>query len=411
MNGQAAPVPQAERILSLDAIRGVAVLGILVMNIQSFALPSSAYLNPTALGPLAGAGWWVWLLSHLFADRKFISIFSMLFGAGVLLFTERAEARGAAPGPLHYRRMAWLLVFGLAHAYLLWYGDILVTYALCGMLAFLFRKRPARALFITGLVALAFGSAIYLFFGWSMRFWPPASVANLLETWRPAPDRLAWETELYRGGWLGQMAHRAPLAFFLQVPFLLMYELWRAGGLMLVGMALYKWGVLAGERPPGFYRRLLAGGLVAGLGLAAYGVYRNVAAGWDVRYSFFLGPQWNYWAGVLIALAYIAAVVLACRAWPASGLVRRLAAVGRMAFTNYLVHTLICTTLFYGHGLGLYGRVDRLGQIAIVMAIWLLQLWYSPVWLARFRFGPFEWLWRSLTYGQRLPIRLAAPQR
>jgi uncharacterized protein len=407
MNGQAAPVPQAERILSLDAIRGAAVLGILVMNIQSFALPSSAYLNPTALGPLAGAGWWVWLLSHLFADRKFISIFSMLFGAGVLLFTEHAEAKGAAAGPLHYRRMGWLLLIGLAHAYLLWYGDILVTYALCGMLAYLFRKRSARALLVTGLAALAFGSALYLFFGWSMRFWPPASIAGLLESWQPSATQLAAETAQYRGPWLGQMAHRAPLAFFLQVPFLLMYELWRAGGLMLVGMALYKWGVLSGERPAGLYRGLIAVGLPVGLGLAAYGVYRNLAAGWDVRYSFFIGPQWNYWAGILIALAYVSTVALACRARPAAGLVRRLAAVGRMAFTNYLVHTLICTTLFYGHGFGLYHRVDRGGQVAVVLAIWLLQLWYSPLWLARFRFGPLEWLWRSLTYGQRLPMRRA----
>jgi len=405
----AAPTVTADRIVALDALRGFAVLGILVMNIQTFAMPMAAYVNPTSLGPLEGANWWVWLTSHLLADRKFISIFSMLFGAGILLFTEHATARGGAPVGLHYRRMAWLLVFGMAHGYLLWYGDILATYAVCGMLAFLFRRKPARVLLTVGLVAMAIGSGLYLFFGWSMRFWPPEAVQGLLASiWQPPPEAIAHEVAIYRGGWLAQMAHRAPQTFFLQVQFLLMYELWRAGGLMLVGMALYRWGILTGARSASFYRRLAAAGLLAGLPLAAYGVWRNIEAGWNIRYSFFFGPQWNYWAGLLVALGYCGVIMLACRSRALASVTARLAAVGRMAFTNYVAQTLVGTTLFYGHGFGLYGSVSRMEQLLVVLAVWVAQLVASPIWLRHFHFGPLEWLWRALTYGSRPPFRRVA---
>ncbi len=136
------PVQGSERIQSLDVMRGVAVLGILVMNIQSFAMIGAAYMNPTAYGDLEGVNGWVWYLGHLFADMKFMTIFSMLFGAGVIVMTSRREAAGQSSAGVHYRRMVWLLVFGLAHAYLLWYGDILYTYALCGFVLYLFRKAP-----------------------------------------------------------------------------------------------------------------------------------------------------------------------------------------------------------------------------------------------------------------------------
>lgn len=406
---RAVPTVTPDRILALDALRGFAVLGILIMNVQSFAMPMPAYLNPTAFGSLDGADWWIWVASNVFADRKFISIFSMLFGAGLLLFAEHASARGGAPVRLHYRRMAWLFVFGMVHSYLLWYGDILVSYAVCGMLVFLFRRRSPRTLLITGLLVMSVGSGLYLFFGWSMRFWPPEALRDLLtQTWQPSPETIAQEVAIYRGGWLAQMEHRVPQTFFMQVQFLPMYELWRAGGLMLVGMALYRWGVLTGQRSAAFYRGLAATGLLVGLPLASYGVWRNVAAGWDIHYSFFFGPQWNYWAGLLVALGYCGVAMLACRSRTLASATSRLAAVGRMAFTNYLLQTVICTTLFYGHGFGLYGRVPRTGQALIVLAIWLALLIASPIWLRHFHFGPLEWLWRALTYGTPPPFRRTA---
>jgi uncharacterized protein len=359
-----------------------------------------------ALGRLTGADWWTWVAGHVIADRKFISIFSMLFGAGMLIFTGRAEARGDSARRRHYRRMFWLLVFGLAHAYLLWYGDILYTYALCGMILYPLRRLPPRRLLFLGLGAVALCSAFYVLSNWSIRFWPPGTLdAMEREHWLPGPEAIARETGIYRGSWLAQMEARASAAFFLQTGYFLMYSLWRVGGLMLIGMALYKWGVLSAERSAAFYRRALVAGLLIGIPITAYGVLRDTRTGWNIRYSFFLGRQFNEWGSIPIVLAYVAAIMLACRSRAVPWLTGRLAAVGRMAFTNYIAHTLICTTLFYGHGLGLFGRVSRSQQIGFVLVIWAVQLAWSPWWLARFRHGPLEWLWRSLTYGRREPFR------
>jgi uncharacterized protein len=402
----AAPVSDSERIVVLDVIRGFAILGVLVMTIQSCAMPFSAYRNPTPYGNLQGVNWWIWLVSHVLADHKFITLFSMLFGAGVVLFSTRAEARLGTSRSLHYRRMIWLLLIGLAHAHLLWYGDILFTYAVCGMLIYPLRKQPPRRLLIIGLVAFTFGSALYAFFGWSMRFWPPEQIAVLQrEVWQPSPQEIAWELEAYRAGWLEQMEHRVEEAAFIEGKFLLMYELWRSGGVMLIGMALYKWGVLTGKRSSAFYWRCVAVGFLVGLPMILYGVYRNLQVNWDIRYSFFQGTQWNNWASILVSLAYVGALTLAYRRGVFSWLIKRLAAVGRMAFTNYLLQTLLCTTIFYGHGLGLFGSVSRVGQMAFVLGIWAFQLVTSPIWLCHFRMGPFEWLWRSLTYGAWQPLR------
>jgi uncharacterized protein len=399
-------VAETERNPALDVLRGFAVLGILVMNVQSFAMPLAAYLNPHAAGPLEGREWWVWLGGHALADRKFINIFSMLFGAGVLLFSGRAEARGQRARALHYRRMLWLLLFGALHAYLLWYGDILFSYAVCGMLIYPLRKRRPRTLLIVGLLVMALGSAFYIFVGWSMKYWPPEEVVKLeQENWRPPAEALAREAAFYRGAWLEQMQERVPTAFFLQTQYLLMYELWRAGGLMLIGMALFQWGVLRGERSDGFYWRCIAAGALLGVPGTLYGVWRDAQAGWDVHYSFFIGPQFNYWSSVLTSLAYVGIFALLVRKSAATWLTARLAAAGQMAFSNYILQTLLCTTIFYGHGLGRFGQMSRTAQLGIVLAIWTLQLVVSPWWLRRFRFGPLEWLWRSLTYGARQPFR------
>src|SRR5262249_19871775 len=151
-------VAETERIASIDVLRGFALLGILVMNIQSFAMVGAVYDNPTAYGNLNGANFVVWLLSHLLAEQKFISIFSMLFGAGIVLMWRRAESSGAGPARLHYRLMGWLIVFGLLHAYLLWYGDILYTYGICGLFVYLFRRKSPRTLVSYSLVLAMIGS-------------------------------------------------------------------------------------------------------------------------------------------------------------------------------------------------------------------------------------------------------------
>jgi uncharacterized protein len=398
-------VTGAERIVSIDVLRGVALLGILVMNVQSFAMIEAAYMNPTAYGDLAGADFVVWLLSHVFADQKFMTIFSMLFGAGILLMAERAEDRGRRSAPAHYRRMGWLILFGLLHAYLLWYGDILYFYGMCGFVVYLFRRLRPTWLIVLGLLAVAVPSLLFTFFGWTMQFWADEQLVEMARDWAPPPDAIEKQLEIYRGGWLDQMELRAPSAGTFQTFIFLIWGAWRAGGLMLVGMALYKLGVFGARLSRLAYLILVGAGVVAGIPLVLLGVYRNFAAGWSVEYSQFYGSQFNYWASLLVSAGWVGAVMLVCKRGALPWLTDRLAAVGQTAFSNYILHSVVCTTVFYGHGLGLFGRVDRVAQAGIVLGIWVLQLIVSPLWLRRFRFGPLEWLWRSLTYWRLQPLR------
>jgi len=322
--------------------------------------------------------------------------------------TERAEAKGQSPRRLHYRRMLWLILFGLLHGYLLWYGDILYTYGMCGLLVYLFRKCEPNRLIVFGILAIAAASAITLIFGWTIQFWPAENVAEMQQMWRPDAARIAAEMNAYRGGWLDQMQHRVPFFFETQAIFFLLF-FWRPAGAMLLGMALYKLGALSAQRSTRFYAALIAAAVLVGLPLIVYGVRLNEAAGWSLEWSFFHGSQLNYWGSVLVSLGYVGLVMLVCKSGALGWLRASLAAVGQMAFTNYLLQTIICTTIFYGHGLGYFGYIERTGQIRIVFAVWAFQLIVSPIWLRHFRFGPFEWLWRSLTYGSPQPFRRAVP--
>ena len=402
----AGPVAETGRIDAIDVLRGFALLGILVMNVQSFAMPQAAYFNPTAYGDLEGANLHVWLAGRMFADQKFMTIFSMLFGAGIVLMAERAEARGGA-GRVHCRRMGWLLVIGLLHAHLLWFGDILFTYAVCGMAVYPLRRLSPGRLIALGTALLAVTSALTVAAGLSLPYWPEDALAALTdEGWRPAPAAIEAELAVYRGGWLAQLPARSSAALGFQTFILAFWGFWRAGGLMLIGMALFKRGVFSAGRSPRFYAGLIAAAVLAGLPLQAYGLALDFARGWQV-WSFFIGLQFNYWPSIAVSLGYVGAVMLACRTPSLRGLTRPFAAIGQTALTNYLLQTVLCTTIFYGHGLGLFGSVDRAGQMGVAAGVWALQLAASPLWLRRFRFGPVEWAWRSLTYGERQPLRRA----
>lgn len=395
----------SKRIVSLDILRGVAVLGILIMNIQSFSMPSAAYINPTAYGDLTGLNKWIWIFSHILASQKFMSIFSMLFGAGVLIFTKNAIAKGKNCATLHYRRMLWLLVFGLLHGYLLWYGDILFTYSLCGMLLFAFRRLPPRKLIWIGfgfyLVPVVFDS----FFAFSMPYWPEEALQNTMQSWRPDEPTLHHYLAAYRGGWLEQMDVRIPANLFMQTGLFFMQTFWRVMSMMLLGMALFKWKVLSAELSGSFYFRLVLVGLVLGFSLSATGVVLNFRNNWSIEFSMFLGKQFNYLGSVGTALGYLGLVMLICKSYACRGFKNTFSAVGRMAFTNYILMTLIATFIFYGSGLGLFGSVERKFQVMIVVGMWIAIMIISPVWLKWFRFGPLESLWRSLTYGRWQPLK------
>ncbi len=401
----AAPVTKAERIVAIDVLRGFAVLGILIVNMQGFARVSSAYMNPTSGGAFTGADAWIWATIYLFADTKFISIFSMLFGAGMAMMSDRMAARSASGTRLHYRRQFWLLTIGLVHAYLIWHGDILVTYALCGFILYPFRTLHPRRLLLIGGCAVAFVVPLWGLIGMSVPYWPAEEVAAAAAEWAPSQEVLDAEIAAFRGGWAGQVAARAPIALALETAGFLFQLLWRAGGLMLVGMALYKLGVLAAARPASFYRRMAVVGISAGLPLAAAGVAYKLHHGFSWEKAMFQGELFNYVGSIGVFLGYVALVMLAVQGRWLPGLQKRLAATGRMALTNYIAQSVICSLIFYGHGLGMFERVESPGRVGIVVAIWTLQLIWSPWWLARFRFGPLEWLWRTLSYMKWQPMR------
>jgi uncharacterized protein len=399
------PVTGAERIDSLDVLRGVAVLGILTMNIGSFAMPSAAYQNPTVWGSLDGLNGVAWTATHLLGDLKFMAIFSMLFGAGLVLMSERREARGEGVWGLHLRRMFWLLVFGLAHAHLIWYGDILVWYAVAGTLVFGLRRRRPRTLIALGLGAWLVGSMILTAADLSWSEWPEAERAATVAELDPPAEVLRAEIDAYQGGFASQFADRSPRAVEMETSVFLVWALWRVSGLMLLGMALFKLGILSASRSDAFYRRLLVAVLLIGIPVIAAGIVWNRSTGWDPPGFFFIGSLPNYWGSLPVALGWVGLVMLAVRREWWDGLRARFAAVGRMAFTNYIAQSVICTWIFYGHGLGLFGRVDRVGQVGIMLAVWAVMLAVSPLWLRRFRFGPLEWLWRSLVYLRLQPMR------
>jgi uncharacterized protein len=391
-----APIPARERIVPLDVLRGVALLGILSMNIRFFSMVEAAYPLPTVYGDLHGANYAVFYITALLADSKMMSIFSMLFGAGIVLMAQRQEKSGRNSWHVHVRRMLVLLCFGLVHAYAFWAGDILTAYALCGLVVFRFRHSSRARQLGIGLAMLAVGSFVPLAGTWVL----PRD-DGFLEDFRPTPEKIAEEVDAYRGTWRQQCAVRWKQSFYAQTVEFAAFMFWRAGGLMLVGMALFGQGVFSAGRPPRYYWMVGIAGLLVGLPAIAWGVHLCEESGWDVRYVLLVGSQFNYWGSLPVALAWVCFVMLACQTPRLKFITGPLAAVGRMALSNYLLQTLICTTLFYGHGLGWFGQVERVGQMEIVAAIWAGQLVASPLWLRCFRFGPAEWLWRTLTYGTR----------
>ena len=244
----ARPVAEKERIVNIDVLRGFALLGILPMNIQYFSMIGAAYLNPTAYGDLHGANYLVWLLSHVLADEKFMTIFSMLFGAGILLMTSHIESAGKRSAALHYRRMGWLILFGVAHAYLLWSGDILFTYGMCGLVVYPFRKSRARTLLVAGLLTIAVASVVLTSYGAWSHHWSPAQLQEARQDlWTPTSAMVAKELAAYRGNWTAQMSFRVPDSVQMETLFFLAFAFWRAAGLMLIGMGLFKRELSAGR--------------------------------------------------------------------------------------------------------------------------------------------------------------------
>ena len=385
--------PSTNRIDSLDLIRGVAILGILIMNITSFSQIGMAYLNPKLGAGIEGINGWIHSFAFLFADMRFMSMFSILFGAGMILFVQNIEQKELKPSKYHYKRMFLLLGFGLIHAYLIWMGDILVPYAICGCLVFLIRNWSSRAL-----VTLA-----------SVVFMAPV-ILNLLIYCTLSPTELGeiydgiWnaessnEIQAYQSSYLGQMKARSQGAYYLETSQFLSEGLWRYSAMMIIGILLFRLEWFTAIKGGAYYLRFGLVFLIIGLVISASGLYLCYERLWEGAWSMTLGHQFTYIASFSMALSYISILVF----WSTVGHGRRvqnlLKKVGRMAFTNYIFSSVVCTFIFYGHGLGYFGQFDRLEQWGIVLLVWLLILLLSNWVMSRYRQGPLEFLWRKLTY-------------
>ena len=395
MSSLSQPINLKNRIHSLDLIRGFAILGILIMNITSFSQISMAYMNPTIGAGLEGYNQYFHGFNFIFADTRFMSIFSMLFGAGVILFTQRIEAKGKRVAALHYKRMFWLLFFGLIHAYFIWVGDILVAYAICGSLVFFFRKKSIRTLFI--MVVILFLIPISLKF---MTYYgmPADALESTFAFFHPSAEQIASQTQAMRGSYLEQMPLRVEDAIQIQTLVFMIEMFWRASAMMLLGMILYRKGILSAEKSTAYYKKLMWVGFVPGLILSGIGLSQVYASEWNAAYVMNIGANYKFVSGLFMALGYIGLVIWCYKKGIFKKFQNRLRATGRMAFTNYIGMSVICTLLFNGHGLGLFGTLDRLQQFLIVISVWVLILIISPLVLKNYRLGPLEWLWRKLTY-------------
>ncbi|RSV14173.1 MULTISPECIES: DUF418 domain-containing protein [Sphingomonas] len=410
---------QTDRIGSLDTVRGVAVLGILLMNIVAFAMPDAAYTNPKAYGGHQGIDLAAYLINFVLFDGKMRGLFSFLFGASMLLVIDRAVAKGESPARVHFARMAWLFVFGIAHLLLLWWGDILNQYAVIGAIAYTCRNASVRSLVTRGLVLAGVAWLLYAMMPLGVMAMQagihdpdPAKAAEAAKSLRafidtmgvPSPPHIQEELALHRGSWSGLVAHRwGELAHSLSTTLFVGAE---TLGYMLLGMAGLRSGMLTGGWSRARYARWMLVGF--GIGIPGYALL----AAWLVSRDFELLTVATATMPlaaplrVLMILGWACLILLLAR--PGGGLTERLAAAGRMAFTNYLTTSIVMTTLFYGYGLGWYGTLSRAALYPIVFAMWAAMLLWSPAWLSRYRYGPFEWLWRSLARLELQPMRKGA---
>ena len=409
-----------DRIESLDVLRGFALLGILLVNIVAFGLVSSAFLDPGIyLTPIGGIDYIVWAFVELSSEGAMRTLFSILFGAGVVLFVTGSTAKS---GWLHYRRNFWLLVFGLINIYIfLWPGDILVTYALSGFVLWFVRNWKARSLLILATFLILIGSLQNFALKSSLEI--ARDAAEEMKISISKGEDLSEETAEWAQGWIeyqednqseidnipNEVKKRtssyasayeynlkmANDTIYFVIPFFLFLD---ALMMMVVGMALFKLGILDGGRGIRFYTKMMCIGFLVGLSINAYEVLLITNSNMDILET---NPYFRFtyhFGRLFMGLGYLGLIILLIKIEKLESLRFRLACVGRMALTNYLMHSVIALFIFSGAGLGLLGKFSWSQLYLFVLLIWVLQLYISPLWLKYFYFGPIEWLWRLLTY-------------
>lgn len=432
MSTSLAPTERDERIGMLDSTRGIAVLGILIMNITGFGIPR-AYDDPSNWGGSEGINLTVWRVASLLFEGTMRGLFTLLFGAGALLFLQRHAARhpGLLPADLYLRRTIWLIVFGLVNAYLLlWPGDILYYYGLVGLLLFVFRNLAPRKLIAAATVIMILQTAVSFTEWYGYREASAAaesaqaarsagnaltaeqsqaieSFATINEQFKPSREELGKTVGRMRKSYVSALSVVAPESWHYETTFFFQHGLGECLGMMLLGMALLKYGVLTGAASRRVYTIMMLVGYAIGMAVNLFETANLARDEFSVDalitsyLTYDLGriPMTLGHVG-LIGLLYLSAQSAAMRT-----IMRTLGAVGQMALTNYLSQSVICMFLFTGTGLALYGHLERYELYYVVVAIWVVQIIWSPLWLRRFRFGPAEWVWRSLTYWHRQPMR------
>ncbi|MGD8778058.1 MAG: DUF418 domain-containing protein [Ignavibacteria bacterium] len=423
------PVKISERIHSLDILRGLAVLGILAINIEFFAQPLAKLVNPSISNNFTGLNYYLWLIKEFLFAGKFWTIFSLLFGAGAYLLITRAEEKGKAAGiaDIYYKRLFWLLFFGLIHGYLIWSGDILYGYAVTGLFLYPLRKLSVRAMFIAAALLLVLYTIIpYTDYKNDAAMHKQVveltemkdtgkelteEQQSIVDKWRkreaannPAHETLQKNIETISKGsyfeiinfhknWL---LERSTIWFYKQG---FLRTLMR----MILGLALIKSGILLAKSKTRTYLMMMIICYTIGFFLVGFRTQYLFNHNFSILSRNFAFITWETEVTV-IALGHIGLICLLCKLNILSRLKKSLSAVGRMAFTNYIMQSLIGTFVFYSYGFGLFGVMDKIGQLWVVGAVWIFQLIASPIWLKYFQLGPLEWVWRSLTYWKRQPM-------
>lgn len=423
------PVTGAERIRSLDVLRGVALLGILLMNITGFGLDFWAYVDPTVQGGSEGYNLYVWVMNNMFFEGTMRAMFSMLFGVGMVLMTSRMIHKGGGleVADIYYRRTIWLLLFGVIHGYLiLWTGDILYAYGLFGLFLFPFRNTSPKKLIISAGVLTLIGVALAGYnYNSQMTYMKQYDLAATYDDPDDIPEDIkkgkdAWEalvaemkpdqktvqknTESMHKGYIDLVLFLAPTNRFMQSTFNYDYNPWDILAMMLLGIALFKLRVITAELSFASYLTMMITGYVIGLSVNYYETMLILNDNFSVA-SFHKAGITYALGRIAVSFGHIGLVMIFCKLNIIGFLKSSLAAVGRMALTNYIMHSVICAFVFTGIGFSMFGRLQRYELYYVVISIWIFQLIASPIWLKYFRFGPLEWMWRSLTYKQIQPFK------
>jgi uncharacterized protein len=393
------------RYVTLDVLRGFAVLGILAMNIIAFSMPEWAYLTPKVYGGENLPDKVSWFVSVVFIDGKMRGLFSLLFGASMMLVIERAWAKGESAAKIHYARMLWLALFGLAHYFLIWFGDILFTYALIGCLAARFAQWDSGRLIKWALIVYGLGFLLWAVQMGALQYlhWAahqPGASADVVKQFRDilASDdfnpEIAKQLAIHRGNWFAIAAHKFANPFDPLVAAIA--AITETLPLMMLGMAMKKNGFITGEWDDASYRRWIGRLLLPGLLLSTACAIWVWVSGFDLITAIASFMAWAIIPRLMMTIAYAAMLILLIQGFSGHHLIKRMAAAGRAAFTNYLGTSIVMTTVFYGYGLGLYGHISRPQLWFFVIGAWVVMLLWSQAWLKRFHYGPLEWLWRSL---------------